>query len=142
MLTLYAKRVPGLKTITKINRITFNDVIDGLELGSVIYPKYITSEAIIAYVRARQNSIGSNVETLYHLFDNRVEAIEFRVGKDAPVIGVPIMDLKLKNSLLIACINRAGKIIFPRGQDTIEQDDTVIIVTTHSGFGDISDILC
>ena len=42
---------------------------------------------------------------------------------------------------LIACINRGGKIIFPRGQDTIEQDDTVIVVTTHSGFGDISDIL-
>ena len=42
---------------------------------------------------------------------------------------------------LIACINRGGKIIFPRGQDTIEPDDTVIIVTTHSGFGDISDIL-
>lgn len=141
LLTLFAKRVPGLKTITKINRITFNDVIDGLELGSVIYPKYITSEAIIAYVRARQNSIGSNVETLYHMFDNRVEAIEFRVGEDAPVIGVPIMNLKLKDSLLIACINRGGRIIFPRGQDTIEQDDTVIIVTTHSGFGDISDIL-
>ena len=133
--------MPGLKTITKINRITFNDVIDGLELGSVIYPKYITSEAIIAYVRARQNSIGSNVETLYHIFDNRVEAIEFRIGADAPVIGVPIMNLKLKDSLLIACINRGGKIIFPRGQDTIEPDDTVIIVTTHSGFGDISDIL-
>ena len=141
LLTLFAKRVPGLKTITKINRITFNDVIDGLELGSVIYPKYITSEAIIAYVRARQNSIGSNVETLYHIFDNRVEAIEFRIGADAPVIGVPIMNLKLKDSLLIACINRGGKIIFPRGQDTIEPDDTVIIVTTHSGFGDISDIL-
>ena len=29
LLTLFAKRVPGLKTITKINRITFNDVIDG-----------------------------------------------------------------------------------------------------------------
>ena len=58
-----------------------------------------------------------------------------------PVIGVPIMNLKLKDSLLIACINRGGKIIFPRGQDTIEPDDTVIIVTTHSGFGDISDIL-
>ena len=51
LLTLYAKRVPGLKTITKINRITFSDVIEGLELGSVVYPKYITSEAIIAYVK-------------------------------------------------------------------------------------------
>lgn len=141
LLTLYAKRVPGLKTITKINRITFNDVIDGLELGSVIYPKYITSEAIIAFVRARQNSIGSNVEMLYHLFDNRVEAIEFHIEKDAPVVGVPLMKLKKKDSLLIACINRGGQIIFPRGQDVILPGDTVIIVTTHTGFGDISDIL-
>lgn len=141
LLTLYAKRIPGLKTITKINRITFNDVIDGLELGSVVYPKYITSEAIIAYVRARQNSIGSNVETLYHMFDNRVEVIEFHIEPDAPVVGVPLMKLRMKDSLRVACINRGGKIIFPRGQDTIEPGDTVVIVTTHTGFGDISDIL-
>ena len=141
LLTLYAKRIPGLKTITKINRITFNDVIEGLELGSVVYPKHITAESIIAYVRARQNSIGSNVETLYHMFDNRVEAIEFHVRKDAPVCGVPLMQLKKKDNLLIACINRGGKIIFPRGQDAIMEGDSVIIVTTHTGFGDISDIL-
>ena len=141
LLTLYAKRNPGLKTITKINRITFKDVIGGLDLGSVVYPKYITSEAIIAYVRARQNTIGSNVETLYHMFDRRVEALEFHVDKDAPVVGVKLMDMKLKNNLRVACISRKGQIIFPRGQDQIEPGDGVIIVTTHTGFGDISDIL-
>ena len=141
LLTLFAKRIPGLKTITKINRITFKDVIEGLELGSVVYPKNISSEMIMAYVRARQNSIGSNVETLYHMFDNRVEAIEFHVQKDAPVIDIPLMELKKKDGLLIACISRAGKIIFPRGQNVIKAGDTVIVVTTHKGFGDISDIL-
>ena len=141
LLTLYAKRMPGLKTITKINRITFSDVIEGLDLGSVVYPKYIASETIIAYVRARQNTIGSNVETLYHLFGNRAEALEFHVDKDAPVIGVPLMKLRKKDNLLIACIHRKNKIIFPRGQDAIEAGDTVIVVTTHSGFRDISDIL-
>ena len=143
LLTLYAKRVPGLKTITKINRITFNDVIEGLELGSVVYPKHITAESIIAYVRARQNSIGSNVETLYHLFDNRVEAVEFHVQKDAPVVGVPLAELgrRKRDDMLIACINRGGKIIFPRGQDAIAADDSVIIVTTQAGLRDISDIL-
>ena len=143
LLTLYAKRVPGLKTITKINRITFNDVIEGLELGSVVYPKHITAESIIAYVRARQNSIGSNVETLYHLFDNRVEAVEFHVQKDAPVVGVPLAELgrKKRDDMLIACINRGGRIIFPRGQDAIAADDSVIIVTTRTGLSDISDIL-
>ena len=141
LLTLYANRMPGLKTITKINRITFNDVIEGLDLGSVVYPKYITSETITAYVRAKQNTIGSNVETLYHLFGNRAEALEFHVEKDAPVVGVPLMKLKKKDNLLIACIGRKGKIIFPRGQDAIQAGDTVIVVTTHSGFKDISDIL-
>lgn len=43
--------------ITKINRINFKDVIAKLDLGSVIYPRYITSEAIIAYVRARRASL-------------------------------------------------------------------------------------
>ncbi len=49
LLTLHAREVSNAKAITKINRNTFHSVIDKLELGSVIYPKYITSEAIIAY---------------------------------------------------------------------------------------------
>ena len=141
LMSLYAKRIPGLKTITKINRITFNDVIDDLDLGSVVYPKYICAEEITAYVRARRNSIGSNVETLYHMFENRVEAIEFHIEKGSPIIGIPLMKLKKKDQLLIACINRNGKILFPRGQDTIEAGDGVIVITTHTGFGDAADIL-
>ena len=141
LISLYANRIPGLKTITKINRITFDEVIDSLNLGSVIYPKVIIAETILAYVRARANSVGSNVETLTHMFDNRVEVVEFHVGKDAPVIGKPIMEMKLKDNLLVACLNRGGEIIFPRGTTTIEPEDTVIIVTTHTGFRDISDIL-
>ena len=66
MLTLHAKQVSNAKLITKINRSTFKNVISKLDLGSVIYPRYITSEAIIAYVRAKKNSTNSNIETLYH----------------------------------------------------------------------------
>lgn len=141
LLTLFANQIPGLKTVTKINRINFADVIGGLDLGSVVYPKHITSERITTYVRACQNTIGSNVETLYHMFDGRVEAVSFHVEKDAPVIGMPLMNLKKKDNLLIACINRTGRIFFPRGTDTIEAGDSVIIVTTHTGFTDIGDIL-
>ena len=75
MLTLYAKQVSKAKVVTKINRVNYKQVINNLDLGSLVYPKYITSEAIIAYVRAKKNSMGSNIETLYHMFDSRVEAI-------------------------------------------------------------------
>lgn len=141
LLTLFAKKNSKAKVITKINRSTFNDVIDGLDIGSVIYPRYMSTETIIRYVRGMQNSIGSNIETLYHIFENRAEAIEFEITEDSPVTGKPLMELTLKENLLVACINRRGKIIIPRGGDTIQPGDTVVIVTTHTGFKDVSDIL-
>ena len=141
VLTLFANLKSEAKVITKIDRINFKDVISRLNLGSVVYPRYITSEAIIAYVRAKKASMGSDIETLYHMFDNRVEAIEFRIDKPSDVTNIPLMELDLKKGLLIAFINRKGSIIIPSGQDCIKVGDTVMIVTTHSGFSDIGDIL-
>lgn len=141
MLTLYAKQVSKAKVVTKINRVNYKQVINNLDLGSLVYPKYITSEAIIAYVRAKKNSMGSNIETLYHMFDSRVEAIEFIVEENSKVSGVPIKDLKLKKDVLISFINRNGHIIIPTGNDEIEDGDTVMIVTKNTGFTGIDDIV-
>lgn len=142
LLTLYAKRVTDAKVVTKVNRINFNSVIRSLDLGSLINPRILTSEIILGYVRGKRNSKGSgNIESLYHWFDDRAEAIEFKVTQSSEVTNVPLYQLNLKNDLLVACISRNGKIIIPRGQDYISKGDSVIIVTTHMGFKDISDIL-
>lgn len=141
LLTLNAKQVSHAKVITKINHIGFKEVINRLDLGSVVYPRYITSEAIIAYVRAKKASMDSNIETLYHMFDSQAEAIEFRIEKKSAVTNIPLADLPLKDNLLISFINRNGTIIIPSGQDRMLPGDTVMIVTTHSGFRDILDIL-
>ena len=141
MLTLYARKVSKAKVITKINRMTFKTVLNDLDLGSVIYPRYITSEAIVAYVRAKRASRGSDIETLYHIFDSKAEAIEFRIREESSVTDVCLANLSLKKNLLIAFINRNGKIIIPSGNDCIRVDDTVTTVTTHTGLKDIRDIL-
>ncbi len=144
LLTLYVKRVSrdNTKVITKINRNTFSDVIDGLDLGSVLYPRYITAEAIIAYVRAKSASRSSNIETLSYMFDQRVEAIEFKVDGDYKgLTNIPLMRLDLKKNILICFINRQGKIIIPSGQDVILPGDTVMVVTTNKGYVAVTDIL-
>ena len=110
-------------------------------MGSILYPRYMTSETIIGHVRATQNGIGSNIEMLYHIFDNKAEAIEFNTEKNSPVVGKQLMELKLKDNLLVACINRNGKIIIHKGDDVIQENDKVVIVTTHTGFKDLKDIL-
>ena len=75
------------------------------------------------------------------MFDYKVEAIEFRVYEESGVTNIPFKDLSIKKNLLIAFINRGGKIIIPTGLDSIQVGDTVMIVTTHTGFHDICDIL-
>ena len=139
LLTLHAKKNTTAKVITKVDRMNFHDILGDLNMDSVVYPQYMTTESIIAYARAKQDSIGSNIETLYHVFDERAEAIEFRIN-ECEFTNTPVMKLPLKKDLLIACINRGGKVIIPGGQDCIMEGDTVIIVTKHTGFDEIEDI--
>lgn len=141
LLSLFAKKNSNAKLVSKVNRIAFDDIIEGLDIGSVIYPKYITADYILQYVRAMQNSIGSNVETLYQILDNKAEALEFSIHDDCPFLNIPLADLDIRDNLLVACINRNGVILIPRGQDSIQAKDTVVVVTTIKGLNDIQDIL-
>ena len=142
MLSLYASSQSKAKLITKVNKIAFENVINSLNLGSLIQPKMLTAEIILQYVRAMQNSMGSsNIETLYKIAADKAEALEFRVKEGSPILGIPLEKLKLIDNLLVACINRGGTIITPRGKDTVEAGDTVIVVTTHTGLNGLTDIL-
>lgn len=141
LLSLYAASKSEAKIITKINRSALSEIVADMPVGSIVSPRLTTADRILRYVRAMQNSLGSNVETLYKLADNQVEALEFRVREQFPMLGTPLYSLKLKKNLLIACITRKGKVIIPGGQDCIELGDTVIVVTTNPGLSDLNDIL-
>lgn len=141
LLSLYAKSVaPDIKTITKVNKISFQEVIRSLDLGSVIYPKYITANLILQHVRAKKNNIGNNVETLYKIIDNKVEALEFNVSDDSVLLNQTLEELPLKKNVIVGCINRKGHVFIPHGKDTFKVGDSVIIVTKISGLSDLDDI--
>ena len=141
LLSLYAKSKTNGKVVTKINRIEYGRVIGDLQLGTTIYPKNLTAEYIVRFVRAKKNSLGSNIETMHFILNGKAEALEFRIKEGSPVSNQTLEQLNLKDNILIACINRGGKIIIPRGQDSLIPGDTVVIVTLKEGFKDISDIL-
>lgn len=141
ILSLFAKTKVKVKTVTKINRLQINDVMRSLDLDSVVYPKHLTAEAILQHVRATKNSIGSNVETLYKLIDDKVEALEFHIQGNSRVANIRLQELKIRDDVLIACISRKGKVIIPGGRDKIMAGDSVVVVTTCTGLTDVEDIL-
>ena len=143
LIGMYIRKTwPKIKVITKVNRTSFQSIIDSMDLGSVFNPRNSASNLICRYVRAMQNSESSSqIETLYKLVGGKAEALEFRVSEGSKLCGVPLQELRLRENLLIGCIGRGGKILIPSGQDTIEPGDSVIVVTCSAGLGKLEDIL-
>ena len=121
--------------------MNFDEVIKNLDLDTTVYPKNLTADYIMRYVRAMKNADGSNLETMYSLIEDKVEALEYKIVKENQVIGVPLEQLKIKEGILIAAISRNGEIITPRGKDMLKIGDSVIIVSMVPGIEDITDIV-
>lgn len=137
-----AKQYKNCKVVAKINRQPLVDLVSNEDMiGSVVSTGSVTAELILQYVRAMQNASGSQVKTLHRLIGGTVEALEFGIRPDSPLIGVPLRDLKLRSGILLAgIVRRNGKIVIPSGADAINAGDDVIVITT-STLRDIRDIL-
>jgi trk system potassium uptake protein TrkA len=140
VLSLFAKTCGVRKIITKVNRVACEEVFENLDLDTMISPKNITAERILQYVRAMQNSFGSNIETLHRMMDDQAEALEFSIRENFTQTDIPLSKLSLKPGVLVGAIYRNGRFILPRGADVIRHGDTVLIITTIKGMNDISDV--
>lgn len=141
LISMYAQSLHAGKVITKINRLSFLDMLGGMGLDTIVSPKNVAANRIIRYVRAMHNSAGSSVQTLYKIVGGQAEALEFIVADSAKFAGIPLKDLKTKPNVLIACIIRNSRIIIPRGGDALEPRDSVVVVTANQYLRDLSDIL-
>ena len=141
IISMYAQSVAVNKTVTKVNRISYTDILPRTGLETVISPKEITTHRIVQFVRAMQNSLGSsNIETMHKIVNNKVEALEFRITKPASYLEVPFKDLRFKKNVLVASIVRKGKHILPDGNEKIYLNDRIIVVTTMQNVDDLEDL--
>ncbi len=139
---LFAKAQGVGKIIAKVNEDSRAAMVESFGLDCLVSAKTATTNAILSYVRARQNSYSSaNIETMYRLVEDKVEALEFLINEDSDYTGIPLKDLVMKKNTLIACIGRGRQIIIPSGNDCILKGDSVVVVTAGQGVRDITDIL-
>ena len=141
LISVLAKTFEVPKVIAKINREELIELADNLGLDTIVSPKKIVSDVLVRYARALRNSLGSNIETLYRLFDDHVEAIEFKVTDSFTKQNVPLKDISLKENILIAGIIREKKPIIPTGSDVILAGDKVIIIAADRKIQELADIL-
>ena len=141
MSSLHASRIGVPKVIAKNSRMTYREVLNDLGLDSVISPQFITSSTILRYVRARENRKGTKIERLYRLVGGKAEAIEFIARKGDAYIGIPLKKIKTRTGTLVSVIVRQGKVIVPFGNDHIEENDHVVVISVVSGISDLNEVL-
>lgn len=140
VVSMFANKMNVKKTITQIKGDDLIGMLDELGIKNTVSPREIVANRIISYIRAIANTKGSNVLTLYRLVNDQVEAMEFLAKKQEDIYDKPLKELKIKRNCLIACIIRENGVIIPNGNDCIKLGDSVIVVTTHKNFDDLTDI--
>lgn len=141
IISMFAQSHGVTHVLPKVNRVSLGFLLDKLGLENSITPKFITANQIVQYVRAMQNTVGSNVESLIKLVDDKVEALEFRVRDNCRFIDVPIKDLNIRKGIIIAYITHKGVSKVATGDTRIQLSDTVIIISKVAGLRDINDLL-
>ena len=141
LISIYAGLQNVPKVISKVNREELVPMAQKLGLDCVVSPSNFISDVLVRYARALDNSLGSNIETLYRLMDNKVEALEFISAADPKINDIPLRDLATKPGILIAGIIRGRRTIVPGGNDSIQAGDRVIILSENQRLSDLSDIL-
>ncbi|MCI8272416.1 MAG: Trk system potassium transporter TrkA [Erysipelotrichaceae bacterium] len=141
IISLFAANQGVCKVLPKVNHFSLGFLTETLGLDNIITPKNITADQIIQYVRAMQNSVGSNVESLLRIMDERVEILEFRIKENCRFLNRPLSEIKFRKGILIACITHKGKPCVANGQSVIQLHDTVIVFSTILKMGDINDVL-
>lgn len=140
IISMYANTQKVEKVVCKVNRLS-SEMLGTIGIDSVVSPKNLVTNKILRYVRAINNDEGNGIQTLYKFSDGKFEALEFIVDDGFEEVGVTLKDMHIKKDILIACIIRNGKVIFPTGADVLEAGDSVIVVTTISQLDNLYDIL-
>lgn len=142
LMSIFASNQNVPKVISKVNKDEMVSMAKNLGLDTIVSTKSITSDIILRYTRALQNSMGSSIETLYKMMDNKVEVLEFKVKPGSGVSGTAIKNLSIKKDILIAgIIKNDKKTIIPTGGDIISEGDRVIVLSLNHRLRDLSDII-
>ena len=132
IISLYASRRGVPQVITKLRSFGRRDIIDTLDLGSVVCPKELCANDIIRYVRAMENQAGAAV-SVHNIADDQIEAVEFIADENTKNCGKALKDIKLKPGILVASIASGAHTEIAGGNSRFMPGDTVVVVTSGQG---------
>jgi len=126
LMSLMAKQAGVGKTIAKISRSSYVQIIDKLEMGVALNPTDIAASNILKIIR------GGKVVSVSLLLGGKAEVTEIIADRELPIIGKPLSEVGIPKGIIIGAVVHKGKVIIPNGNTVIHHNDRMVIFSVAS----------
>ena len=123
------------RTIALVNDPENQEVFE--KLGITIA---FSATQIIASLIEQQTS-SEEIRNLLPIAEGKVNVTEIALQPEHSVVGQTIDDLKLPVGTLIACILRRGEVIVPSGENSLESQDRLVLISQPESYGQLMRLL-
>jgi len=131
---LLAKNLGARRVISLIDRFDYIPLVSRVGVDAAVSPRMAAVNAILSHVRR------GSVLAVARLKGTRAEGIEFNVLPHFRYAGLPLAQVRLPSGSLVGAIVRGDRVIIPRGEDSIQTGDRVIVVALPEALRELEAI--
>lgn len=128
MASVLAKEVGVRTALAVVHQPDFVPLVRKLGIDHAITPRACIANRVVKLTSREHN------QSIAMLEDGQVEILEFDFNCESPLIGQRLADIKFPQQSLVASILRKEEVIIPTGEDVLEPNDTVIVITTSESL--------
>lgn len=133
LMALSMKEEGITKSVAKISRVNFINVLDRLNLDATFNPSFITASLILKLIR------GKDALAINLMYDGNMEVAEIQLDGDLKVLDTPLTELSLPKGILIAVIVRGQDVIIPNGRSCLRKGDRIVVFCKHDNVHAMKD---
>ena len=123
MLALLAKQLGAEKTIVRVNRNEYVDLMEKVGVDIALSSRLLSASEVLAFARS------GGVVSISLLEGARAEAVEVIVQAGAPVAGKPLSRAGLPRECLVCAYVRQDAAYVPNGDSVLQAGDRAILFT-------------
>ncbi len=135
LLALTAKQHGIEDVIAKVSRRSYAEIISAMGIDMALNPIDIVTSIILRLVQGNKKVLSSQ------LIQGQAEIMEVYATPHMDILGVPLKDLELPKSVIIAAIHRGNQVIIPNGDTVIEEDDRLLMLSLISDIASTEKLL-
>jgi len=121
---LLAKRLGAGRALVLVDNPELVALVGQVGIDAIISPRLLVIGMTLRHILGRQ------VHSAAQLLEDQIEVVEVEVAKDSALARGTLSEVKLPRGVLVAALRRGESLLVPRGSDSAQPDDHVLLITT------------